>query len=72
MALTHCAATGGGPAGGRVGGRAVHALREVEQLWRRLEDATVGDSTDDEKATVLRALEDIEERLTRAAAQLGT
>ncbi|MGW3044446.1 MarR family winged helix-turn-helix transcriptional regulator [Kitasatospora sp. NPDC001159] len=52
---------------------ASHALRkEVEQLWRQLEDATVGNSTDDEKATVLHALEDIEERLTRTAAQLGT
>ncbi|MER6031930.1 MarR family transcriptional regulator [Streptomyces sp. NPDC001851] len=52
---------------------ASHALRkEVEQLWRQLEDATVGDSTDDEQATILRALEDIEERLTRTAAQLGT
>lgn len=52
---------------------ASHALRkEVEQLWRRLEEATVGDTTDEEQATVLRALEDIEKRLTRAAAQLGT
>ncbi|MGW6686419.1 MarR family winged helix-turn-helix transcriptional regulator [Streptomyces sp. NPDC054961] len=51
---------------------ASHALRkEVEQLWRQLEDATVGDTTDDEQAAVLRALEDIEKRLTRTAAQLG-
>ncbi|MFJ9342240.1 MarR family winged helix-turn-helix transcriptional regulator [Streptomyces sp. NPDC101733] len=52
---------------------ASHALRkEVEQLWRRLEDATAGDTTDEERASVLRALQDIETRLTRAAAQLGT
>ncbi|GHE05359.1 MarR family winged helix-turn-helix transcriptional regulator [Streptomyces alanosinicus] len=52
---------------------ASHALRkEVEHLWRQLEDATVGDTGDDEQATVLRALEDIEQRLVRAAARLGT
>lgn len=52
---------------------ASHALRkEVEQLWRQLEDATVGDTSDEEQVTVLRALEDIEKRLNRTAAQLGT
>ncbi|MEU9133405.1 MarR family transcriptional regulator [Kitasatospora sp. NPDC048540] len=52
---------------------ASHALRaEVEQLWRQLEEATVGDSTDEERAAVLRALEGIEARLTRTAARLGT
>ncbi|MBY8886069.1 MarR family winged helix-turn-helix transcriptional regulator [Streptomyces sp. PTM05] len=51
---------------------ASHALRkEVEQLWRQLEDITVGDTGDDEQAAVLRALGDIEKRLNRAAAQLG-
>ncbi|MFJ1703864.1 MarR family winged helix-turn-helix transcriptional regulator [Kitasatospora sp. NPDC088346] len=51
---------------------ASHALRrEVEQLWRRLEAATVGDTTDEEQAAALAVLEGIEERLVRAAAQLG-
>ncbi|GAA2151840.1 hypothetical protein GCM10009760_47710 [Kitasatospora kazusensis] len=52
---------------------ASQALRkEVEQLWRQLEDATVGDTTDDEQAAALRTLEDIERRLTDAAARLGS
>ncbi|MFE0252340.1 MarR family winged helix-turn-helix transcriptional regulator [Streptomyces sp. NPDC059010] len=51
---------------------ASQALRkEVEELWRELEYAVVGDISDDEQAAVLRLLADMEERLTRAAAALG-
>jgi DNA-binding MarR family transcriptional regulator len=44
------------------------ALRpQVEQIWNQLEEFAVGDVGDRERQTIRRVLEDLEERLTRAA-----
>ncbi|MFK0111977.1 MarR family winged helix-turn-helix transcriptional regulator [Streptomyces sp. NPDC091217] len=52
---------------------ASQALRkEVEQIWTELENALVGDTSDDEKAAALHFLEGIESRLVKASAQLGS
>lgn len=49
---------------------ASHALRrQVEELWQELEDISVGGLDDNERQTILRALEGLEERLTVAAAE---
>ncbi|WP_079175266.1 MarR family winged helix-turn-helix transcriptional regulator [Streptomyces malaysiense] len=51
---------------------ASQALRtQVESLWRRLEDATLGGLSPAEQAEVLHVLEGLEARLTEAAAKLG-
>jgi DNA-binding MarR family transcriptional regulator len=46
-------------------GRAVRP--QVEQIWNQLEEVVVGGLGDRERQTVLRVLEGMEERLTRAA-----
>jgi DNA-binding MarR family transcriptional regulator len=50
---------------------ASRALRgQVEEVWKELEEAAVGGVSEDERRTILRVLEGLEERLTRAAAEL--
>jgi len=44
--------------------------RQVEEVWKELEEAAVGGVSEDERRTILRVLEELEERLTRAAAEL--
>jgi MarR family transcriptional regulator, organic hydroperoxide resistance regulator len=44
------------------------ALRpQVEQIWNQLEEISVGDASEPERETILRVLEGLEARLTRAA-----
>jgi MarR family transcriptional regulator, organic hydroperoxide resistance regulator len=45
--------------------------REVEQVWRRLEELTVGGLDDDERRVALRMLERLESNLGEAAAEPG-
>ena len=50
---------------------ASRALRyQVEEVWKELEDTAVGGVSEDERRTILRVLEELEERLTEAAAEL--
>lgn len=50
---------------------ASRALRtQVEEVWKRLEDTAVGGVSEEERRTILRVLEGLEERLTAAAAEL--
>src|SRR6201987_1750298 len=47
------------------------ALRpQVEQIWNQLEQIAVGGASQRERQTILRVLEGLEERLTRAAESL--
>ena len=43
---------------------------QLEEVWKDLEDAAVGGVSEDERRTILRALEALEESLTQAAAEL--
>ena len=49
-------------------GRTVRS--QLEEAWRELEDAAVGGVSEDERRTILRVLEELEESLTQAAAEL--
>ena len=42
----------------------------LEEVWKELEDAAVGGVSEDERRTILRVLEELEESLTQAAAEL--
>ena len=43
---------------------------QLEEVWKELEDAAVGGVSEDERRTILRVLEELEESLTQAAAEL--
>lgn len=43
---------------------------QLEEVWKDLEDAAVGGVSEDERRTILRVLEELEESLTQAAAEL--
>jgi DNA-binding MarR family transcriptional regulator len=49
-------------------GRTVRS--QLEEVWKELEDAAVGGVSEDERRTILRVLEELEESLTQAAAEL--
>jgi len=49
-------------------GRTVRS--QLEEVWKEPEDAAVGGVSEDERRTILRVLEELEESLTQAAAEL--
>lgn len=43
--------------------------RQIEEIWSQIEEITVGDLNEQQRATVLRVVEGLETRLDRAASQ---
>jgi len=49
-------------------GRTVRS--QLEEVWKELEDAADGGVSEDERRTILRVLEELDESITQAAAEL--